>query len=422
MADEFTVLSYDALTGQQLDTIPVGALSFSSQLNQPKSLSGTFNSTDPDIRKLDIWGSTKPARTVICVDYRSALVWGGLTVAPRTFTLSQKEKVPLQANELWSYFTRRVLATDYSSPPYSGIDPPPGTMPIWNAASVGSPANLWDPMLMAGQIVSDAMNYSNTGGINYGTLLGGIPILYNGYSSVSSYLASGSQTSSANYVNFTAPFTSLQTVDSIVTEIVNLGLGVGPDFGIDIAYSSVPGSPPAAALNFSTPTRGRPYSETNLVIDTANVYDYTVTEDGNQAAWQVYERGGAGAINVGINTNAQEAGYPLLEQVNDHSFITSGTVQNILTQISISDLFICSYPPVSFSIVMKVNDPGCPFGSYITGDHVWLTVQPDERFPAGLQGEWRIIGWTVNAPDAGAAKVTLTLNVPPAVTATGPSV
>ena len=442
MSEQFTVLFYDALTGTALDTIPTGKLSFGSQINQPKSLSGQFNSTDPAMRQLDIWGATKPARTIVCVDYNGTLVWGGITIGPRQFTLSQKEQVALQANELWSYFTRRQLPTDYGAPPYSGIYPVGGgvPMPIWNARNTGgSPPNAWDPVLMAAQVISDAMRYANVenGGstISYGTLLGGIPIFANGFqiynasapvgpnsTGLTNYAASANATPSANFINWTTPWTGLQTVDSVVTQLANLGVGTGYDFAIDLAYSAGPGSFPTAVLNVNTPTRGRDYTTTNLVVDTANCYDYTVTEDGSQAAWQIYERGGSGAITVAINVFSQQAGYPLLESVQDHSFITSGNITQVLTAIGTSDLYMYSFPPVTFEVKLDPTDPACPLGAFVTGDQVWLTVQPDERFPNGLQGAWRIVGFQVDAPDFGAATMTLTLAQPPVVTAVGPAV
>jgi len=247
-------------------------------------------------------------------------------------------------------------------------------------------------------------------------------IFYNGFSSVTNYLADENATSIYDYINLTYPFTSLNTIDSTITQLSQLGINVGIDFGIDIGYSAGTGSSPVAAINLSTPLRGRPYSQTNLIVDTANCYDYTVTESGDQTAWQLYERGGSGAIDVQINVNPQEAGYPLLESVQDHSYIVSGNIMQILGQVGISDEYIYSYPPASFSVILDPSDPACPLGSFITGDNVLLKVQPDSRFPNGLQGEWRIVAWSINAADQGAAKMTLTLNQPPALVAIGPAV
>ncbi len=424
MASECTTYFYDALTGEALTPIPTATLRFSSGLDQAKQLSGTINPTDPNVAALDVWGATRPARTVVAVDYNGTLVWGGIVLAPRAFTLSQKEVFPLQANELWAYFTRRVQATDYSSPPYSGINPPPGTMPIWDATNTGT-SGVYDPVLIAWQVIYDAMYYTNSENaanpITYGSLLGGIPILANGQSTAAAYLASPGATPTSNYINITYPYSSLQTVDSIVSQIATLGVDVGFDYGIDIAYSAGPGSQPVAVLNLSAPVRGRPFSQTNLVVDTGNCYDYTVTESGDEAAWQLYERGGSGAIDVSINVNPQEQGYPLLESVIDRSFIVSGNITAILSEVGYSDLYVYSYPPVTFSVVLDPSDPACQLGNFQNGDNVWLRVEPDERFPNGLQSEWRITSWAMDVPDAGAPKMTLTLSQPPFLP-TGPAV
>lgn len=421
---DYTVLFYDALTGEFLESLPVGNLSFGSQLNEAKSLSGVINPTDPAMAQLDVWGATRPGRTVVCVDYRGAIVWSGITLAPRTFTLSQKEQAPLQANELWSYWTRRVQATDYGSPPYSGITGTGSTMYYWDATNTGV-SGVYDPVLIAWQLLYDASNYSNAefGGqtITYGSLLGGLPILANGQSTPADYLALPTATPSSNYINITFPFQTLQTVDAMISQIADLGLDVGFDFGIDVGYSGSPGSPLAGAVNLSTPTRGRTAAATNLIIDSANCFDYTVTEAGDQAAWQLYERGGSGAIDVEINVNPQEQGYPLLESVIDHSYIVSGNITQILGQVGFADLYVYSYPPATFQITLDPAEPSCPLGSFVMGDEVTLIIQPDERFPNGLQGIWRITGNQVTVPNAGQSKMQLTLSPPPA-TPLGPFV
>lgn len=417
MASQYTVLFYDALTGEFLESLPVAGLSFGSQLNEAKQLSGSINPQDPGMQQLDVWGATRPGRTVVAVDFEGSIVWTGLMVTPRTFTLSKMSQFPLQANELWSYWTRRVQATDYSSPPYSGITGTSTNMYYWDATNTGV-SGVYDPVLIAWQLLYDASNYTNAelGGtpITYGSLLGGLPILANGQSNPADYLALSTATPSANYINITYPFASLQTVDSMISQISDLGLGVGFDFGIDVGYSSGPGSVLSGAINLSTPTRGRPYTDTNLVLDSANFFDYTVTEAGDQAAWQLYERGGSGAIGVEINVNPQLQGYPLLESVIDHSYIVSGDITQILSKVGLADLYVYSYPPTTFQITCDPSDPACPLGSFVMGDEVFLTIQPDVRFPNGLQGLWRITGNQVTVPDQGQATQAITLSPPPA--------
>ena len=63
----FTVYFYDALTGYPLSPLPVQQLKFSSTLNQPKQLSGMVNPTDPRMVGLDVWGATRPGRTVVAM-------------------------------------------------------------------------------------------------------------------------------------------------------------------------------------------------------------------------------------------------------------------------------------------------------------------------------------------------------------------
>jgi hypothetical protein len=286
-------------------------------------------------------------------------------------------------------------------------------MPYWTATP-------WDASLICVQIITDAL------GVPYGNPLGGLGVLLNGaIPSASKPAAPETDWVAVNY-----PFPSLQTVGTIVSQLSQLGLGAGPDFGVDVAYSSGPGSPLVGTINLSYPRRGRTVAENNLGIDLTRARAYEFPEDGTQTANQVYEMGGSGAIVVDVNPNPLDQGYLLWERVISHANAQSQHIMELLAQFATSDLAMYSYAPVAPTVTLSAFDPNLPVGSFIVGDDVQLVMPElgedgqvfDPGFPAGLDQEWRITGWTVEVDDKGDAKNKLTFAQPPYLEALAPAV
>lgn len=415
---------YDLVTSKYLGAIPLNQVSFSSQLNSPGSFSGQIDISSEAVQNLGPLSMTAPARTALFVDYAGALVWGGV-IWPRNYNFDNTTRIlTVNATELWSWVAQRVQATDYSSPPYSNLTGPTTPMPIWGAASDMTDSE-WDSMLITFQLLSDAL------GLTYGQILGGMGIAVNSYTSAAAYLASGTNTPVANYINLTAPYTSLQTLGTLISQIAGNGLGVGFDFGVDVAYSGSPGSAVVSTINLSYPRRGRPYSQSGIVLNCGGAATtYTPPEDGTQAGNVIYEQGASGSLVIAQNIDALQQGYPYLEKIISRSNITSSNVLALLTNLGLSDLFLYSYPVVTPSVTLPLFGSDPLFGSFITGDDVlWSIPQTDSlgnvfdpRFPEGLSQEWRIQQWNANVPDEGLATMQIVLNQPPAVSATGPAI
>lgn len=418
MSNEFTYYAYDLLTGNSLGSLPLRGVQFTSILNGSGQLQGTVDLTDPRVQLTNPLGLTIPNRTLIAVDYLGSLVWAGI-VLPRkramvTNTGEQQFRLSIQCSEIWAYFASRVQATDYSAPPSSGL----GAMSLWTATP-------WDANLIACQIIHDAL------GVTSGNLLGGMGLLLNGAT------PSGSSpvVPSGDYVAINYPYTTEQTIDTIVSQLAQLGLGVGFDYGVDTAYSAGPGSPPVATINLSYPRRGRTFVENNLYLDATTARAYEFPEDGTQTANQVYEIGGSSAIVVSANENPLGQGYPLWERVFSRAQAQSQNIIDLLRQIGESDLALYSYPPTVPTWTMSVNDPNVPLGSFTVGDDVECNIPQygdhvdaagnrlpfDPGFPAGMQQEWRITQWTCQVADEGDSTVQLTLNQPPFTQALGPA-
>ena len=421
----FTYYSYDLLTGTLIGSFPARSVTFGQQLNTPGTGSFTIDLSDPRVRATNPIACTIPNRTLTVIDYQGAILWAGINSTRRwqvgASTSDTQRTLTVQAVELWAYFQQRVQATDYSAPPSSGITTP---MALWNPpGGIGGP---WDATLIAAQVIGDAIGYTDSGLQPAGNLLGGLGLLINGATpSAATPVVPGN-----DYVDVTYPFTTLQTVDTIVTQLSQLGLGAGFDFGVDVAYSNGSGSAPIATINISYPRRGRTVAQNNLTLDLTTARSYEFPEDGTQTANQVYELGGSGAIVVSENINPISQGYPLWERVFMQSYAQSQNIIQLLAQIGLSNLALYSYAPVVPTVTIGMFDPNLPIGSYTIGDDVQLVIPStagdggvfDSRFPAGLNQEWQVQGWAATLPDEGDATVQLTFGQPPFLQALVPPI
>ncbi len=468
----FTYLCYDLATGNLITQLPLEGVSFSSILNTPGQFSAQIDLTDPRLQEMDAIIGTAPNRTMICVDYNGALIWGG-QVKTRRWQRTTRQLL-LGGQELWSWFAQRVQANDYSIVPtyWDG-----STMQYWTGAS-------FDAGMIAAQVITDALtppitstattNFDNvmtgtTTGIMFGmpvsgsgipagtivigaspttvnisqaavtgasatytfgttqnNIVGGLSIMYNGASP--STWTSFPPAPSTNWVGPTYPISSVSTIDSIVTQLSNLGLNVGFDFMVDVAYSGVSGSPPKATINLSYPQRGRTIANNGLVVDLSSsaVFDYEFPEDGSQAGIVTYAVGGsAGGVSNGYgNTNPLQQGYPLTEQVASEAAVINSAVLQELAQAQNA---ISSYPIVVATVTMTAFGAEPQFGDFIIGDQIQVIMPPndqdgevfDPRFANGMNQTWRITQYDMVVPDdGGPVTMKLTLNIPLQLTAT----
>lgn len=419
--------AYDLVTGAYLGRLPLAGVSFGSQLLNPGTLTGTIDIGDPAIQNLSPIDITAPGRTLLCVDYQGALVWSGIVWSrDYKFAGDATRKLTVTATEVWSFFNSRVQATDYSAPPFSGITGPSTEMPIWDASSAFSDANnVWDPVLIAWQILSDALTQ-----VPFGNIIGGMGIAANSFTTPAAYLASGTQTPTGDYLSINYPYASLQQVSTMISQLAGNGLGVGFDYGVDVAYSGGTGSPPVATVNLSYPRRGRTYAQNGLVLNCGQAISYDIPEDGTQAGNTIYEQGSSGSLNVSQNIQPLNGGYPILEQIKSRANITSANMLNILAVQGIADLAILSYPVATPVVTTDLFSGPIPLGQFVVGDDCrWVIPQAtgtggvfDPRFPNGVDTEFRIIGWQATVNDAGQSTLAFTLSLPPSLTINGPAV
>ena len=424
-AGPLTYSTYDLYTGKYLGHLPLTQVTFGDQLNNPGQFSGQLDIASSAVQALAPIATTMPGRTVLIVDYQGAVIWSGIIWTRNyDFSTSQTNRnLTINATAMWSYFQQRNQATDYSSPPYSGSTGLSSEMAIWDATSAYSDSNfVWDPMLIAWQVISDAMSAS------YGNPLGGLGILANSYSTTAAYLASGTQTPLGDFVSVSYPYTSIQSVHTIVSQLASNGLDVGFDFGLDVQYSGAPGSVLVGTINLSYPRRGRTYANNNLVLNCGQALSYSFPEDATQMANVIYEQGISSSLIVSENLYPLQQGYALVEKTISRANITNANILNILTFLGVSDLYLFSYPVVTPTVTMDMFSSSVPLGSFITGDDVRLIVPTtdgaghvwDPRFPTGLDQEWRITGYSAQVQDEGESTIQFQLTQPPGLVALDP--
>ena len=421
----FTYCLYDLLSGRFLGTLPFTQVTFGSQLLQPGTFSGTIDVASQAVQNLGPFGLIQEGRTAVLIDYLGSFIWGGIIWTAPYDQDDTKRQVQVTATEIWSWIqNQRVQATDYSAPPYSGITGNSSEMPIWDASLTSVPdggPGVYDPVLIAWQMLSDALYY-----VPNANLFGGTGIAANGYTNAAAYLASGTNTPQVDYLAENYPYSSLQQLGSALNQLATLGLGVGFDYGIDVAGSAF--GPVTCTINLSYPRRGRAFSQNNLVLDCQRALKFSIPSDGTQTGNTVYEQGANGALSVSQNAQPLNGGYPILERIMSRSNIQSANVMQVLQQTGAADLAIYSYPLFTPTVTTDLFTGPLQLGQFIVGDDVWWRIPATNgvgqtfcpRFESGLDVEARIIGYQATAADAGTSTLQVTLAEPPSYSVQGP--
>jgi hypothetical protein len=426
----FSYYAFDFLTGAFQGQVPLRGVTFGKQLNSPGTLKGTLDLSDPRVQATFPLQNTIPNKSYIVADYMGQALWGGIVLPrePKTESSGSSTTGTLEitCSETWAYFQHRVQATDYSSPPYNGIAGHTG-LPLESEKMALWTATPFDASLIACQIIEDVLGYADGMSFAHGNPLGGMAVMLNGA------VPSLPVASPTDWIAVSYPYPSMQLVDTIVNQLAQLGLEVGFDYAVDIAYSAGSPSPPVGTVNLSYPRRGRTVEQNSLLIDVTTARGYLFPEQGSETGNRAIELGGTGAISVSENTFAQEQGYAIWERLYSRANIQSQNITKILAQTGESDLAVNSYAPVTPSITLGINDPNLPLGSFVEGEDVQVLIPAtielggesvvfDPRFPAGMDQEWRITGYNVEVLDQGDALVKLALAAPPFTQALSPSI
>jgi hypothetical protein len=469
-------LLYNTYTGEYIESLPLYGVTFGGG---PVNNAGTFNGklklSDPGLDHTQWATSTKPNFATLIIDLNGTIVWGGVISGRKaTFDGNSGHSLEIDAQEGWAWWNHWVQATDYSSPPYSGITGIAGDgMPIWNkpflqldagatyCPGYGNQPYIWDPMLMAAQLIYDCYNEPYQG--IWGGWLdgsGGFQIMCNGIRVDSdhghSYLTeaemspfvytagvnptpTGRRTPESSYISVNFPFTSLMTLSSMLSQFTGMGYTVGFDGAVDFSYIAGKYSRLVATANLSFPRRGSlvnfaewysvpTFVSKYLLLDLSSAHSWVFPEDGTGQANICYETGGNQDIVVLENVYTDPpislnpyGGYVPTHRVGNQSNLNSPNPTKLLQQMASSDLNLFSWPPVAPQIVVDAFNPECGLGSYVVGDNCMVNIPEldaddnvfDPRFPTGLYNEWRISTYSAQIGDEGESLITFTLDTPP---------
>lgn len=359
----FTYLFADLRTNEILAELPLLAPTFALGMS---NIVGHFHAevdlTSPAVRELDPMSATLPGRTAVYIDLDGTLVWGGILWI-RNYSRSKRHLV-LDGDEFASYL---------------------GALPLAQAYSFTTPT---DPIVIARTVIADALAEP---GADIGLIL-------------------GAQTSTA-LTTQDYPANQQQYVGQVLDALARMAPGQGFDYAVDVAYDS--DGTPTKTLNFGYPRRGRIAGSTGLVIDFATCTEYEWPEDATQSGNTIIETGtGAGSAqlqSVASNPGLITGGYPRLVKIIGRSQITS---QDVLDQVTAGDLALLAEPVTTPTVTIPIKgDP--PLGGYLVGDDARIVIDPDPRFPDGLDTYKRIVSAQIMPADEGMSLMKLTLNAPP---------
>jgi hypothetical protein len=385
----FTYPAWDLLTMEELDALPYVGVSFGEEVNRPGSWAGQLPIGDPRVQQLDYLGSNETGRTALFVDFNGTLEWGGI-IWTRRYKES-RQTLTIGAMEFGSYFAERLQAKDYAK--------------TWEGAE-----HTEDPMVIAKTILEDAQNRPPEVDVAPAKIVGGIAVVING--------------GPAPAIEATYPGTQLQTVESIVSTLSQMGYTAGFDYSFDVAYVSGTKTP-AVTLNFWYPRQGRLAADSGLIVLARDCLDWDWDEDSTRQATSVTETGtGSGGLQP-ATSSAAPPGYPLLEKAVSHSQVSN---EGVLSNIALGDLALSVFPVTTPALILPVRVPGpeasergIAFGDFRLGDDLAFRVEPQNgpglnkspRFPNGCAFDWRITNWVCAVADQGISTITFNLTIPP---------
>ncbi len=234
-------------------------------------------------------------------------------------------------------------------------------------------------------------------------------------------------TSLQSWVVMSYPIIERQTVQMIVSQLQQMGYGIGFDYATDVAYNS--SGVPEITLSFSFPRRGRVASASGLTLDLHNAIRFTIQEDGTKAANFIYETStSSGSVVVELGNSQAQQEYVLLEDVISHPNINSTpNVHIVLEAVALGDLAINSYP-ASLPEVTLVFEKDIKLSDFIIGDDILVvydntaqsTITNLPVFDGPLFFYYRIIEADIKIAEEGVSTLKLSLDVPPWTTAIKP--
>jgi len=359
MTTTYRYIFADLLSNNTIAELPLTNVSFTQQLNQAGTFSGSILLTGIDSEKYNAINGTIPGRTTLFVDRDGTIIWGGI-IWGRSYN-SNEQTLSFNAREFESYFERRRITT---------------TTSFTNQ----------DQLAIARNLITQAQSaaYGDIG-ILVGTETSGINLsrTYYGYEHKQTY----------------------QAIQDIARQ------EDGFDFLIECAYDG--GGTIIKTLKLGYPRIGTAYTSSSITVPVfelpaSNIVFYDFSEDASNMANTVYALGAGSNEGKLIITEQDTAkfaeGWALLEEQSNYSDVTSSAY---LEELAEGQVLAISEPIGIFKIIVPAFEQPL-FGSYSIGDDARLRIT-DQRFPTTLDEIYRIVGITVTPGEDGPERVTLTL-------------
>jgi hypothetical protein len=379
---QYNYVTTDLVSNRVLGELFLASVSLDCQLDVVGNMNATINLDHPGVHNDAVLAATIPGRTAFWAYRGSQIVWGGI-IWTREYS-SDTKVVTLTGQTFESYAARRY--------PRSWLGNAIGT---YNHRSMAHIINdLWHRM--------QSVAHGSIGVIQLPTTA----IVGDSYVTTTIF-----------------GYDLTNTVDAVIQDIVKQTNG--PDY--TIAWTTDNAGLPQKRLTLGFPI-GRNISVSNFIVDyPGSVQNYDFIENastGNNAWWAIGEvpavtgkkapfipggpipAGAAGTVPVigyARNDKSLNAGWPLLEGVETYS----GTNLTQLNGRAKADVNQYSMPLVTHATILAGSDFP-PFGTYNMGDYAQINIV-DARYPMGYTFQKRIIGWSIQPPDAGTGVETITL-------------
>lgn len=416
--------------GQPTLELPFNNLSFTLTINQAGPFSVEFQVEEADVR-YDNWHNwTTPGKSFVWVMVGGKLIYGGRIMSRETVKTTQK--CTLTGSDFYSYWSQQMQYRDYTSflqtyTTAGGVE----RQFLWAGNyGLGAPAPLIAITLMRDKGVAPYF----------------LPLLHIPDHGFGAGTSTDQDTwinsiPSANWIEFSAPISQMQTIDTLVQQMVQLGWPIGCDVftrpTFDDSAGSHTGTPFAPYVNqyVANPRAGVAAADPGAVLQVLDLnaaLEVKWTEDASSQATNMWEQIGQ---NAGIwdgpfpNTFAMETHHwPLMEQAFSHTYINPVYLRvELLQQIQQGDKNIHAFPLLAPVVTVPCFWPS-PFDlqgvATRMADDITVAnlhnpddpaqVAPGLPFPPpGWTDTMRLIQADVTIPDKGVATMELTLNMPP---------
>jgi hypothetical protein len=375
------------MKGGLLAELPLNNTTFNLVLNGSGAWNASLNVENKQTRETNWVAATNVWRTAVWIDIEGTLIYGG-PVTGRVYD-EAKGTVALSGCDFYGYCAHRRQAGNYEA--YT--DP---ESHAW--ATTGAPV-----ATIAYWLLTQAM---------------AVP-----YSIPIEIVAASQPTPSEFWITFSAPLQQNQTLETMLTQLHNLGYLVGCDIAQEVRYVA---GVPTVSIGVFYPRRGRTVAESGLVIEGRLGMQYE--EDGTQQSNGVIEQvGGTGATaQESIETfPLQNEEYPLLEQIVSHASVSPTTQsETVLQAYAKGDLAVYTYPLTTPVVNMAMFDKPSIVDLANVGDNARLRIAKqagempnnNPRFPNGLAFDYRTVHIEGIVPDEGKPTMNVTLNIPPSET------